>query len=331
MLSAAQIDYPRATRHSQSPKQTNGVPAVALVLQHLIDAISLGSLYALAALGIGLIFGVLRLVNFAHGDFITVGGYALILPSLNPLAVMVVGGLPAPFLIPAVIATVIVLALITQFVVFRPLRDADPTTMMIGAFALSYLIQHVILAVYSSRPKAVDLWSNLNLPIEVAGLRIPRLEIVTVATTRALIVMFGLFLRYTARGVEMRAASEDFTMARMLGIRANVVIAVAFGMSGALAGIVSMLLVTQTGTLGYQMGLPLLLVAFVATVIGGMGSLVGAALGGFVVGVVSVLLQAMLPIELRPYRDAFVFLLVILILVFRPQGLIRVRAFEERI
>ena len=304
---------------------------MAAALQHLIDAISLGSLYALAALGIGLIFGVLRLVNFAHGDFITVGGYALILPSLNPLAVMIVGGLPAHFLIPAVIATVVVLALITEFVVFRPLRAADPTTMMIGAFALSYLIQHVILAVYSSRPKAVDLWSSLNVPIEIAGLRIPQLEIVTVVTTLALIAMFGLFLRYTARGVEMRAASEDFTMARMLGIRANVVIAVAFGMSGALAGIVSLLLVTRTGALGYQMGLPLLLIAFVATVIGGMGSLVGAALGGFVVGVVSVLLQAMLPIELRPYRDAFVFLLVILILVFRPQGLIRVRAFEERI
>ena len=117
----------------------------------------------------------------------------------------------------------------------------------------------------------------------------------------------------------------------MLGIRANVIIGIAFGMSGALAGVVSLLLVTQTGVLGYQMGLPLLLVAFVSTVIGGMGSLVGATLGGFVVGVGSVLLQALLPIELRPYRDAFVFLFVILILLFRPQGVIRVRAFEERI
>ena len=304
---------------------------MTVVLQHLIDAISLGSLYALAALGIGLIFGVLRLVNFAHGDFITVGSYALILPSLNPIAIMIVGDLPAYLLVPAVIATVVALALLTELIVFRPLRAADPSTMMIGAFALSYLIQHVILAVYSSRPKAVNLWPDLNTPIEVAGLRIPKLEIVTVATTLSLMLMFGLFLRYTTHGVQMRAASEDFTMARMLGIRANVVIGIAFGLSGALAGVVSMLLVTQTGVLGYQMGLPLLLVAFVSTVIGGMGSLVGAALGGFLVGVGSVLLQALLPIELRPYRDAFVFLFVILILLFRPQGLIRVRAYEERI
>ena len=304
---------------------------MTVVFQHLIDAISLGSLYALAALGIGLIFGVLRLVNFAHGDFITVGGYALILPSLNPLAVMVVGGFPAPLLVPAIIATVVVLALITEFVVFRPLRTADPSTMMIGAFALSYLIQHVILAVYSSRPKSVNLWPNLNLPLEVAGLRIPQLDIVTITTTLGLMIMFGLFLRHTSHGINMRAASEDFMMARMLGIRASAVIAIAFGMSGALAGIVSLLLVTQTGVLGYQMGLPLLLIAFVSTVIGGMGSLVGAALGGFVVGVVSVLLQATLPIDLRPNRDAFVFLMVILILVFRPQGLIRVKAVEERI
>ena len=304
---------------------------MAVVLQHLIDAISLGSLYALAALGIGLIFGVLRLVNFAHGDFITVGSYALILPSLNPIAIMIVGDLPSYFLVPSIITTVVILALLTELIVFRPLRTADPSTMMIGAFALSYLIQHVILAVYSSRPKAVNLWSGLNVPIEVAGLRVPKLEIVTVATTLALMIIFGLFLRYTPHGVQMRAASEDFRMARMLGIRANVVIGIAFGMSGALAGIVSLLLVTQTGALGYQMGLPLLLIAFVATVIGGMGSLVGAALGGFVVGVESVLLQALLPLELRPYRDAFVFLLVILILLFRPQGLIRVRAYEERI
>ena len=306
---------------------------MTIVLQHLIDAISLGSLYALAALGIGLIFGVLRLVNFAHGDFITVGCYALkmILPSLNPIAVMIVGDLPSYFLVPAIIATVVVLALLTEIIVFRPLRAADPSTMMIGAFALSYLIQHVILAVYSSRPKAVNLWADLNAPIEVAGLRIPKLEIVTVATTLSLMLMFGLFLRFTTQGVQMRAASEDFTMARMLGIRANVVIGIAFGLSGALAGVVSLLLVTQTGVLGYQMGLPLLLIAFVSTVIGGMGSLVGAALGGFLVGVGSVLLQALLPIELRPYRDAFVFLFVILILLFRPQGLIRVRAYEERI
>ena len=300
-------------------------------MQYLVDAMALGSLYALAALGIGLIFGVLRLVNFAHGDFITVGAYALILPSISPIAVMVIGGWTAPLLVFAVVAIVVTLALITQLMVFRPLRTASPTTMMIGAFALSYLIQHVILMVYSSRPKAVDLWSDLNLPFEVLGLRIPRLEIVTIAVTVGLLLIFGLFLRRTPQGVWMRAASEDFMMARMMGIRANTVIAMAFAMSGLLAAVVSLLIVTRTGVLTYQMGLPFLLFAFVATVIGGMGSLLGAVVGGFVVGVVSSLLQAALPLELRPNRDAFVYLLVILILLFRPQGLISARAIKERV
>jgi branched-chain amino acid transport system permease protein len=129
----------------------------------------------------------------------------------------------------------------------------------------------------------------------------------------------------------MRAAAENFQMARLLGVAANRVIALAFLISGLLAGTVSLLLVVQTGTLDVRMGLMPVIFAFFATVIGGMGSLAGAALGGFIVGMASVFLQSYLPIELRPFRDAFVFGLVIIMLLVRPQGLILTGAAKERV
>lgn len=301
------------------------------VLQLVIDAVSLGSLYALAALGIGLIFGVLRLINFAHGDFITIGAYALIVPSLDVVAIRFIGGWPWPFLITAVVGVVVVVALISEIVVFRPLRDANPATLMVGSFALSFIIQHVLLMLYGSRPKSVGLWSELNLPVDILGLRVPQLQIIVILATAALLGALVIFLKRTSFGVEMRAAAENFRMARLLGVRANMVIALAFGISGLLAAVIALLFITQTGVLSLQLGLPLMLYAFIATVIGGMGSLIGAVVGGFMVGAFSVVLQAVLPVELRSYRDAFVFALVILILLWRPQGLVPVRAVEERV
>ncbi len=300
-------------------------------LQYATDAISLGSLYALSALGIGLLFGVLRLINFAHGDFISVVAYALIVPSLNVMAVMYLGALPWPALIAAIVAVVVLVALISEAVVFRPLRAASPATMMIGSFALSFVIQYVLLLIYGSRPKAVDLWSNLSQQVAIGGLRIQQLQLVTIGVTAALLVALVLFLRRTRFGVEMRAAAEDFRMARMLGVRANRVIALAFALSGGLAAVVSLLYLAQSGILSIQLGVPLMLFAFISTVIGGMGSLLGAVLGGFTVGILSVALQVILPGDLRSFRDAFVFLLVIAILLWRPTGLVRVAAIRERI
>jgi branched-chain amino acid transport system permease protein len=129
----------------------------------------------------------------------------------------------------------------------------------------------------------------------------------------------------------MRAAAEDFTMARLLGVRADRVIALAFGISGALAGVVSILFVSKTGVLDFRMGVPLAIAGFVGTVIGGMGSLVGAVLGGFFLGVASTLLQALLPVDLRPARDAFLYGLVILVLWVRPQGLFVAGSSGERV
>jgi len=248
-----------------------------IVLQNAIDAISLGAVYALAALGIGLIFSIMRLINFAHGELIMVGGFVLYGLAGQPYLVM---GL-------ASILVVAILALGMERIAFRPLRKASPATLLIASFAVSYLLQHVVLMVFGARPMGVDFLAQFGDSVELGVLRVPKLQFAAIIVTIVSLVCLALFFRRSRIGVEMRAAAEDFTMARLLGVRANRVIAVAFVISGVLASMVSLYLVAQTGSVSYKMGVNMVLIAFVASVIGGMGSLTGAALGGFLVGIVS--------------------------------------------
>jgi branched-chain amino acid transport system permease protein len=291
------------------------------VLQVLVDAASQGSLYALSALGIGLIFGIMRLVNFAHGEFIMIGAYMLML-SAAPFA---------PLAILAAIAAVVVLALLTERVAFRPVRHASPTTLLVTSFAVSFFLQFLFVLIEGARPKGFDFLAGLAEPFVAGEVRIPKLNIVTVGITLALLAALALFLKRTHFGIQMRAAALNFRMAQLLGVRANLIIAVAFAMSGVLAAVVSVLYVAARGELSPVMGLQLALVGFVSTVIGGMGSLVGAVVGGFLVGAVTVALQAALPLELRPFREAFVFAIVIAVLLARPRGLFRGRGARERV
>ncbi|MEO1190433.1 MAG: branched-chain amino acid ABC transporter permease [Pseudomonadota bacterium] len=305
---------------------------MSFAIQVITDGLSLGSFYALAALGIGLLFGVLKLINFAHGDFITVGAYALIIPSAATQATLFIGDFPALIMIPCIVGVVVVIALISEFTVFRPLRNASPATLMVGSFALGFILQNLVIMIYGGRPKAVGIWSGLNEGVQVMeGVQVPQLQLIIIATTIILMAILVLFLKRTSYGIHMRAAAEDFRMARMLGIKANRVIMLAVAISGMLAAAVSLLFVVQTGILDFRMGINLMLFAFIATVIGGMGSLVGAVVGGFVVGFASILLQTFLPSELRVFRDVFVFALVIVILLLRPQGLVMSRASKERV
>ena len=300
-------------------------------IQNLIDAVALGSIYALVALGVGLLFGILRLINFAHGDYITIGAYALIVPSADVTARLLIGDWPWPVLIPTICLIVVIAALLTDAAVFRPLRRASSPTLMIASFAVSYIIQNGVLMAYGSRPKSVDLWSGANSQVFIGDLRVPMLQLITLAVTLVLMVAVTLFLRRTSYGIQMRAAAEDFRMAQYLGVRGNVVIGIAFAVSGILAGVVSLLYTTQSGSLSHVMGVPLALFAFVAVVVGGMGSLVGAVVGGFVIGITVTMLQAYLPPDLRAFRDAFAFAFVILVLLVRPAGLVPSRSTFERV
>ncbi|MFK0206424.1 branched-chain amino acid ABC transporter permease [Agrobacterium sp. NPDC090283] len=301
------------------------------MLQIFFDSLSLGSLYALGALGIALIFGVMRLVNFAHGDVIAFCVFALLWPSTGAIAIVFAGNLPWYVLIPFVLALGAVLSVLCELVVFRRFRNANPATMMIASFALGFVIRYFLLMLFTSRPKSILLLPALSEPVEILGGRIPLLQIITIGITLIILAGLSIALRRTRFGLEMRAAAENFTMARMLGVRANRVIMGAFALSGALAGAIALILTSQTGTADIQMGAPIMLMAFIATVIGGLGSLPGAVLAGFLLGAASVILQVFLPIEARPFRDAFVYGAVILVLLFLPRGLMPASGTQERV
>ncbi len=299
--------------------------------QLFFDAMSLGGIYAMAALGIALIFGVMKLVNFAHGEYIAFCVFALIVPSTDAVAVMFLGKAPAFVLIPTLLCVGALVAVGSEFFVFRHMRKATPVAMMISSFALGFVIQNTLLLIYSSRPKAISLWPELNMPIDLIGASIPLLQIIVILTTLIVVVTLALLLKKTRIGLEMRAAAENFTMARLLGVRANVVITGAFALSGALAAAVALIMVTQTGVADVRMGGQIMLVAFIATVIGGLGSLPGAVAAGFLIGAASVILQGFLPLEARPFRDAFLYTLVIVSLLLRPDGLFASNSTKPRV
>jgi branched-chain amino acid transport system permease protein len=300
-------------------------------MQTFIDAASTGSLYALVALAIGLVFGVMRLINFVQADYITIGAYSLIVPSASTVPALFIGSWPVPLMIGAVAVIVVIAALATERLAFRPLRSTDPSTLLVSSFSLSFMLQQANILIFNSRPKSINFGGSLVSAIEVGSLRVPGIQLLTMLVTMAVGTMLVMFLRFTALGIEIRAAAEDFGMAQLLGVRANRVIAICFAISGVLGALVSLLLVVQTGTLDYRMGIMPVIYGFFATVIGGMGSLPAAALGGFLVGSSSQLLQAWLPFELRSFRDAFLFSLVIVVLLFRPDGLARRRATRDRV
>lgn len=291
------------------------------MLQNLINALSLGGLYAIMALGVALVFGVMRLMNFAYGELIMIGGYLLL--GLNDL--------PWYAYVIFSIAGVCTAALLMERVAFRPFRSADTTTLLVTSFALSMGLQGLAIILLGARPRSVNVLPSLSNSLTVFGDRVAWLDVVTIAATLALLAAFTLFLRRTLLGAQVRAASEDFRMARVLGVRANRVIAATFGASGIFAGVAAILLVAQTGTLSPSMGFTPVLIAFVAAVIGGLGSLYGAALGGAILGFLTVALQAWLPVGAQSYRDAIIYGAVIVILLVRPGGLVGTDALRERV
>jgi branched-chain amino acid transport system permease protein len=298
------------------------------VAQLAFDASSLGALYALTALGVGLVFGVMRLINFAYGDYITWTAYGLLLSGFwfasHELAYLLTTLVVAT-------ATPLLLALLTERVAFRPLRDADPATLLIGSFAVSYLLQNLILMGYGGRPQSLDIGGWLSGVLVVEGLRLAILDLVTIGVCGALIVALTALLRWTRLGIYLRASAENFGMARLLGVRADTIIAAAFVISGLLAATVSVLVVAKLGVVNYQLGVPLVLVAFIGTVIGGISSIFGAALGGFLIGFISMVCQHWLPPDLRDARDAFVFAFVVAVLLVRPRGIVASRKAAERV
>lgn len=293
-------------------------------LEFIINTLSLGSLYAMLALGLVIIYGILRLVNFAYGELIMIGGYTLYL---------LAGFSPLSWLIVAVLAVVIAMftSLLTELVAFRPVREKSLTAMLITSFAVSTLLQNAALLIISPRARAVDLPQIFQTSVIIAGTSVPWRNILTIATSVIMLTLLTVLLRRTVLGIALRAAADNFRMTRMLGVPANTVISTAFAISGIMAGIVSIFWIARSSTVTPTLGAPPLLVAFVATVIGGMRSLTGAVVGGFVYAIIISLLGIFLPPDLLEFREAFMFAFVIIVLLFRPQGLISSKTAVERV
>ncbi len=291
-------------------------------IQFVIDVLSLGGAYALMALGLVIVYGILRLVNFAYGELVMAAGYTLYLVSASPLPWLVMAAL-------AVLAAVLT-GIATDYVAFRPVRAKSVTAVLITSFAFSTLLQNAAQLLISPRPRSIPLPEVFSDTVTVLGVVTPARNLITIAAAATLLTLFTLAMRKTILGIAMRAAATHFTMARMLGVPANLVISTAFAISGLLAGTVALLWLGRIGTVVPRVGLEPLLIAFIATVIGGMRSLEGAVLGGFLLAFIDTSLNYTLPQDLLKFRDAFTFSLVILILLWRPAGLVRGPATGQR-
>ncbi len=285
------------------------------ILQQSFNALSVGGEYALLALGLAIVFSVMHLVNFAHGDMITVGGYAMFL--------LVLLGIRDPILVlPAGVLMTVVAALLMERIAFKPVRNASPTTGMLTAFGASIVIQNVALIFGGSRPKAVPTADWIASSISIGAVQIPVVQVLETAVTFVAIVGLVALLRYTTVGLAMRAAAKDVPVVRLMGVRADQVILSAFAISGFLAGLAGVFILARRGAVDPFMGFAPVLKAFVAAVLGGFGSLPGAVVGGFALGIAEIALQVLLPQEIAGFRDAIVFLLIGIVLVFRPQGIL---------
>lgn len=282
--------------------------------QQALNALALGGVYALLGLGLAMVFSVLGMINFAHGEIMTLTGYALVFVSATL-------GLPFFFAVIAALAVAVAFSAFIERVAFRPVRGASLTTMLLTTFAISSILHVLFQNFLSPRPIAVQMPEWLTQSLDVGGLQIGTLQSISICVT--LVALFSLvaFLRLSVLGLAMRAAAQDFAVTRLMGISANRVIVAAFTISGLLAGLSGFLWVAQRGSVDPLMGFVPVLKAFVAVVLGGLGSLGGAVLGGFLLGILEVSLRAMLPDGLLPFRDAISLSIVIGLLIVSPQGL----------
>jgi branched-chain amino acid transport system permease protein len=280
-------------------------------LQTIVDGIALGAIYALVAVGIALVFGVLRLINFAHGELITAGAYSLFLTRHFPLVASIV----ICFLV------CIALAILIEAVAFRPLRGAAPMTTLVTTFAVAFVLEAVWLIAFTPQGKVADRLSVLN---ETATRGSVHLRWVTIAEIGAGIVLLGgtaLILNRTNIGLQMRAAATDFRAARLLGVKANQVIRFAFVLAGVMAAVVALLLTVQQPLVSPTFGLDLTILALVGAVLGGIDRLVPATFGGFAIGFITSVLSDLLPSSQDVFVTAFTFLIVLVALLVRPAGL----------
>ena len=288
------------------------------VLEQLINGLSTGSIYALIALGYTMVYGIAKMINFAHGDIIMVGAYALYVVSLL---------LHIP-VIPSMILTVIICAILgitVEKVAYKPLRKAPPLAVLITAIGVSYFLQNLSLLIFKATP--IPFQSVIQVPsISIGGLNISGVTLVTLIITIISMVILTLFINKTKAGSAMRAVSEDKGAAELMGINVNRTISMTFAIGSALAAVAGILYICQYQSLRPTLGALPGIKAFVAAVLGGIGNVPGAMLGGIVLGIIESMSKAYISTELS---DAIVFGVLVIVLLVKPTGLLGKRKSEK--
>ena len=289
------------------------------MLAHLINGISLGSIYAIIALGYTMVYGIAKMLNFAHGDVIMVGGYI-------SFYAMTLLGLPVPVAILAAVFICTVLGIVVERLAYKPLRAATSLAVLITAIGMSYFLQNAALLVWGANPKAYpNIFKDIEA-VEYADVRITPVAIVAIMANVVIMIALNLFTTRTKMGKAMRAVSEDKGAATLMGINVNFTISLTFAIGSGLAAIAGVLLCTAYPTLMPTTGSMPGIKAFTAAVFGGIGSIPGAMIGGLLLGIIEIFARAYISSELA---DAIVFGVLIVVLIFKPTGLLGKQIHEK--
>jgi branched-chain amino acid transport system permease protein len=285
------------------------------VLQQVVNGLSLGSVYALIAVGYSIVYGILRLINFAHGDILMVGVY---------VAFFVLAGTQLPLWIACLLSmgAAALLGVFIERIAYRPLRAASEEATLVTSLAVSIFIQNLGIMTVTAQPRPFNLPAFLTGARSLGALQFSTMTLSVIGVTVLVLALLVLFTTRTRIGVAMRGCADNLTAAHLVGININVVVSVSFALGSALACLAGIMLAGQYGRIDPLMGFVPGLKSFVAAVIGGIGSLPGAALGGLILGTSEILLVGLLPPSFSPYRDAFVFIILILVLLVRPNGIL---------
>ncbi len=283
------------------------------ILQQLINGISAGSLYALVAIGYTMVYGVLRMINFAHGDILMVGAY---------LAFFGISAFMLPWwasFITAIIITGLVGVLVERLA-YRPIRNASRVSLLITAVGVSFFLENLFLVLFGGVPKAFPIAPIFHGVLNYNQIYLPVVSIYTPIIALVLLYMLLYILHNTKYGIAMRSIALDIDTTSLMGINVDIVISLVFFIGSSLAAVGGILWSTQYPSINPLMGIMPGLKAFAAAVLGGIGDVAGAAIGGLVLGISEVLIVAFFP-SLAGYKDAFAFLLLILVLLFKPTGI----------
>lgn len=280
-------------------------------IEQLINGLRTGSIYALIAIGYTMVYGIAKMINFAHGDIIMVGAYALYF-SISVL------GLPVPAALLLTVIVCSVLGVLIEKIAYKPLRKAPPLAVLITAIGMSFFLQSSSLLIFGSTP--IPFQSVIpNENIKVGPVTISSITLVTLIVTAVAMILLTLFINKTKLGSAMRAVSEDKGAAELMGINVNSTISMAFAIGSALAAVAGILYISQYQSMKPTLGALPGIKAFVAAVLGGIGSIPGAMLGGILLGLIESVSKAYISTELA---DAIVFGVLIVVLLFRPSGLL---------